>query len=113
MQFKKKSRIIISLVTFISLSCFSINSCTRREIKTDTAFTEEISKVISHVTSGTIPPNSEIIVRFVSPVVEKTKIGEEVDVFSFSPSISGKGKWKDERTISFIPDKDMLLNTEY
>lgn len=114
MQFKNDSKAIISIITVISLSCFGISSCMTREIKNDTEITEEISKVISHVTSGTIPPNSQIIVRFVSPVIEKSNVGDEIDVLTFSPSIKGKSIWKDERTISFIPEtSSMVLNTVY
>lgn len=79
----------------------------------ETLYTEEIAKTISHVSSGILPPDSEIILRFTEPVIDKSQVGQEIDVMSFTPSINGKTTWKDQRTLSFKPDSDMMLNTEY
>lgn len=112
MRYSKKAKTILALVLFTSLS-LPINSCIKSQIKENTIITEEIAKTISHVSNGILAPNSEIIVRFVNPVIEKSQVGQEIDVISFSPSINGKTIWKDDRTLAFTPENNMSLDTEY
>jgi uncharacterized protein YfaS (alpha-2-macroglobulin family) len=112
LKYTKKIKTILAILLFTSFT-LSINSCINTKIKDDTIFTEEVAKTISHVSNGVLPPNAEIIVRFVNPIIDKNQIGQEIDIISFSPSINGKTVWKDERTLSFKPEIDMNLNTEY
>lgn len=113
MYFYKRKIVSSFLFTLLIVLSFSFNSCVKQQIKSDTPLTEDVAKTISHVTSGIVPPNAEIIVRFVNPVIEKSDVGKEFDNLSFTPSINGKSIWKDTRTISFTPESSMPLNTEF
>jgi uncharacterized protein YfaS (alpha-2-macroglobulin family) len=91
-------------------------SCQEKQLKTiDNDYPLEVAKVVSNITSGIIPSNASITVRFVSPAVEKSEIGKPLDitVFSFEPRIKGATQWKDERTLVFTPEQDLPLKKEF
>ncbi|MBC7473745.1 MAG: Ig-like domain-containing protein, partial [Candidatus Sericytochromatia bacterium] len=102
-------------IIFLILIISSIISCGEKKLKTDTNYSIEVAKVVGQATSGTIPPNAQITVRFVSPIVDKKETKKDLSsyILSFSPKINGKIQWKDERTLIFIPEKELPLNTKY
>jgi alpha-2-macroglobulin len=85
-------------------------SLSHQRIKIDPGFSEYISAF----TSGTISSQSSIRIELVKEM-DAIEVNSEVDkkLFSFSPSISGKAYWVDNRTIEFRPDKPLKQNTRY
>ncbi len=80
----------------------------------DSAYTEELARVVSHATTGLIAPDADITVRFVNPVVGEAAVGKALlDVFAFSPRIRGTAVFRDNRTLVFSPDRPLPLRAEY
>ena len=61
------------------------------------------SEYITSYTSGIVPANSPIEVRFTTDFASKAKKTTEPGLFVFDPSIKGKAEWKDETTLVFTP----------
>src|SRR5688572_15444928 len=61
---------------------------------------------ISSYTAGVVSSGSSIRVILAQDAVDSTQIGQEssVSLFSFSPSVSGKATWLDQRTVEFKPE---------
>jgi uncharacterized protein YfaS (alpha-2-macroglobulin family) len=66
-------------------------------------------------TSGIISKSSAVQVRFTNAAIPKEQIGEEVtsNIFSLTPSVSGKAFWQDEKTIVFEPKEHMESGQAY
>ena len=62
------------------------------------------SEYISGYTSGIIPSNSAIEVRFTPEFAAKAD-KSAAGLFVFDPVIKGKTEWKDETTLVFIPSR--------
>lgn len=73
------------------------------------------AEYISAYTSGLISKNSTITVKLTESAAAKvTKEGiEPSDLFDFSPSLSGKATWVDDKTIEFKPDEEMPGGTHF
>lgn len=63
------------------------------------------SEYISGYTSGIIPVNSAIEIRFTPEFIKTANKNKLTGIFSFEPSIKGKAEWKDEVTLVFRPAK--------
>ncbi|MEN8153219.1 MAG: hypothetical protein ABFR75_04290, partial [Acidobacteriota bacterium] len=109
----------ISRILFIlTLSVLVMNiSCGKKEKDSQLPkqYTKDTAKIISHVTSGIISSGDPIFIRFVNPVADKDKVGTVIkkNIFSFSPGIDGISKWKDRRTIVFIPNSKLKFYKKY
>jgi hypothetical protein len=62
------------------------------------------SEYITGYTSGIIPANSTIEIRFTPEFAAKAN-KSATDLFEFEPSIKGKTEWKDETTLVFTPSR--------
>ena len=73
------------------------------------------AKLVSHVTSGIIPADGAVQVKFVAPVIERNLVGQNVQkaVFSFDPAIDGVARWKDTQTLEFQPNTALPLREQY
>lgn len=73
------------------------------------------AKLVSHVTSGIIPADGAVQVKFVAPVIERNLVGQNVQkaVFSFDPAIDGVTRWKDTQTLEFQPNAALPLREQY
>src|SRR5687768_5824037 len=70
-------------------------------------FKPEHSAYISAYSSGLIPKNGTIKVRFAHDLIPLNEVGKEVEksLFSFTPSMKGKTVWLDTRTVEFRPEE--------
>ena len=75
----------------------------------------ETARMVSHVSGGVLASTDPIRVRFVSPVVGKSQVGQvlRTRVFRFVPSIDGLATWEDVRTLVFKPNAPLALRTVY
>ena len=73
------------------------------------------SEYISAYTSGIISTESTIRILLTNEMETPIEIGKPIDkdLFDFSPSISGKAFWLDNRTIEFRPDKPLPGDTQF
>ena len=71
--------------------------------------------MVSHVSEGVLASTDPIRVRFVSPVIGKSQVGQvlRTRVFRFMPSIDGLAAWEDVRTLVFKPNAPLTLRTVY
>lgn len=69
----------------------------------------EFAEYVSAYTSGLVASDGDIQIVLQNDSYMYTGNGKEVgdELFSFSPSISGKSYWKDSRTIVFKPEKQL------
>ncbi len=60
-------------------------------------------------------PDQAIEIVFVNPVSDISKAGTAIkeNIFEFKPDISGESKWKDDRTLVFIPEKELKQRQNY
>lgn len=111
----KNSRLLM-LVVFFSIAGI-LSGCTRRPANkyTKTQILPAQEKFISAYTSGIIPRNETIKVRFTTDATTTENVGKEAErsYFSFTPSIKGKTYWLDTRTIEFRPDERMASGLTY
>ena len=75
----------------------------------------ETARMVSHVSEGVLASTDPIRVRFVSPVVGESQVGQVLQkrVFRFVPSIDGLATWEDERTLVLKPNAPLALRTVY
>ena len=109
----KAANIISVFTVFLVLfSCETKDNKTLRLLKNQT--TESIfvnlpldkgfSEYISGYTSGIIPANSQIEIRFTPEFAAKANKSAS-NLFVFEPSLRGKTEWKDETTLVFTPSR--------
>ena len=94
--------VVFTMLTVLLL----LSSCGKRKaISIDPAF----SKYIEAYTSGVISRKSTIRVQLAVDAQVSHTLNETLkeELFSFSPSVSGKAYWVDARTIEFKPEKDL------
>ncbi len=63
------------------------------------------SEYITGYTSGIIPANSVIEIRFTPEFAAKAGKQTPAGLFVFNPAIKGKTEWTDETTLVFTPSK--------
>lgn len=101
---KKKIYLIPCFIFFCI--CFS---CSKKEFVPESEFTPYINAY----TGGVIPSSSSIRIELVNEqadITPNTEIKEKL--FSFSPSLSGKTYWANNRVIEFIPHAGALKSGE-
>ena len=79
------------------------------------SYSLETARMVSHVSGGVLASTDPIRVRFVSPVVGESQVGQmlRTRVFRFVPSIDGLATWEDVRTLVFKPNAPLALRTVY
>ena len=75
----------------------------------------ETARMVSHVSAGVLASTDPIRVRFVSPVIGESQVGQvlKTRVFRFVPSIDGLATWEDVRTLVFKPNAPLALRAVY
>lgn len=78
------------------------------------AGSDEIARYLNYVPSSILPDQS-IDLEFIAPVPGAGNPGTEIskDLMDFDPDIEGVLVWKNERTISYIPDDDLNQGQTY
>ena len=96
-----KAATITLAATFVVIAATTTMKKKVHAVEFDKAFTPYISAY----TSGLVPKNSRIQVRFASDVAQADEVGKEIPnkLFEFSPAIEGKMVWVDTRTVEFKP----------
>jgi alpha-2-macroglobulin len=107
-----KTAILFFIFTslFVLISCDSGNNNTTKplnekgeeNIPSVIPLDKGFSEYISEFTSGIIPANSAIEIRFTPEFAAKADKSAS-GLFVFEPSIKGKSEWKDETTLVFTP----------
>lgn len=109
-QYRKGLITIAVSVILIALTLFLF---VRRHKKpgVDSAF----SRYIESYTTGIISKESSIRIKLAGDVPTSHEDNGALPdgIFSFSPSISGKAYWVDERTIEFRPNQNLDANKSY
>ncbi|MEI6049135.1 MAG: MG2 domain-containing protein [Bacteroidota bacterium] len=104
--------ISIILILLFVISCGSKDNKIIRPLKAKTAETppaviyldKGFSEYISSYTSGIIPSNSAIEIRFTPEFAAKSDKSSS-GLFVFEPAIKGNAEWKDETTLVFSPSR--------
>jgi uncharacterized protein YfaS (alpha-2-macroglobulin family) len=118
----KTIKLIISLTAFLLLY-----SCISKETKEGSSalydkslpavanipFDKGFSKYITAFTSGVIPVNSSIEIRFSPEFASEIKKNKPSGLFVFDPSINGKTEWVDDQTLVFTPGKILEYGKTY
>ncbi len=76
------------------------------EIPVNMPLDKGFSDFITGYTSGTVPANSTIEIRFTPDFASKANKSAS-GLFVFEPSIKGKTEWKDETTLVFTPSRPL------
>jgi uncharacterized protein YfaS (alpha-2-macroglobulin family) len=71
------------------------------------------SEYIAGYTSGVVPANSAIEIRFTPEFAAMAKKETPSGLFTFEPSIKGKAEWKDETTLVFTPSRLLDAGKSY
>src|SRR5690606_3930663 len=73
------------------------------------------AKFVEGYTTGVISRESTIRLRLASQVntVQETHTEDTRKLFSFHPSVKGKTRWIDARTVEFIPEEQFDPSQEY
>ena len=98
---------------FVLLTLFA---CSQKSLEdAPLSYSLETARMVSHVSGGVLASTDPIRVRFVSPVVGKSQVGQvlRTRVFRFVPSIDGLATWEDVRTLVFKPNAPLVLRTVY
>lgn len=109
---KAAKLISIFFVLLLVTSCGSKDNKVIRPIKGQTTeappanipLDKGFSEYISGYTSGIIPANSAIEIRFTPEFAAKADKSTS-GLFVFEPAVKGKTEWKDETTLVFTPSR--------
>ncbi|MFL9484721.1 alpha-2-macroglobulin family protein [Chitinophagaceae bacterium LWZ2-11] len=91
----------------------AISACSSK--KKIASIDPEFAKYINTFTSGVVSKKATIRIQLTGDATTTHTLNEAVkeNLFSFSPSVSGKAYWIDARTIEFKPDKDLKPDELY
>ncbi len=99
-----------SLCLAVTITLFS---CSKKDkwIDVDPAF----SKYIDAYTTGVVSKTSAVRIQLAAEAATTHAVGEVVkeNLFSLSPTVSGKAVWLDARTIEFKPEKNLSPDQLY
>jgi uncharacterized protein YfaS (alpha-2-macroglobulin family) len=97
----------------IAILLLSVTSCVTE--KTPTQEKTSPHSMISAYTTGTISRTSPIRIRFITDIVDSSRINQDLDLspFSFSPRLKGRAFWPDTRTLEFRPEKTLDPDQKY
>ncbi|MCF8381500.1 MAG: hypothetical protein K9H49_18145 [Bacteroidales bacterium] len=75
----------------------------------------QLSEYVSGYTAGPIARSSDVIIKFIKPVIDTEKVGSglESGTLTFNPSIEGSAIWDDVSTLIFTPENKFDWATEY
>ena len=98
------------LITLIIASCGGDNSVKKSDEKQQSLLSpmpldKGFSEYIASYTSGIVPANSVIEIRFTESFASTAEKKNSSSLFSFEPAIKGKAEWVDETTLRFVPSK--------
>lgn len=106
-----KSLLVAIAVVTLASGIYLLNA--KSSIKKKGRINPAFASYISAYTAGSISRASTIRIQLANNFADSTKIGEELSVFSFEPSIKGKANWVDASTIEFIPAEPLPSGQEY
>ena len=103
--------ILIILISLIAVSCGNREKGTLKQVvqnireapKAMLPIDKGFSEYITGYTSGIVPANSVIEVRFTPEFAAKAGKQTPIGLFSFIPLIKGRAEWIDETTLIFRP----------
>ncbi|MCX6332913.1 MAG: MG2 domain-containing protein [Bacteroidia bacterium] len=110
---KPTKSLLIIVIFFIAASCGQKDKIAQRTLLPKEPVKQQVilpldkgfSEYISGYTSGIVPANSAIEIRFTPEFAAKADKKTTAGLFSFEPSIKGKTEWKDDNTLIFTPAK--------
>jgi hypothetical protein len=107
----KRSSYLI-MVHFILL--ISVFSCKQEEKMIIGENESHPARYIKY-TPEKIFPDEPISIEFISPMVKVEQIGKNIEkkIFEIKPDIDGEITWKGEKTLVFVPEKELDLRKEY
>lgn len=75
---------------------------------------ESLAKVIAEATTGLLPRDGVVLVRFNQPMVS-SGLGEVLtdNPFEFNPGVSGKAMWREDSLLVFAPDAPWPASTNF
>src|SRR5688572_20107941 len=99
----KKIAIGVVAIGIVVLGVFYFSE-SRGKKTPDSYINPAFSEYITSYTAGVISSGSSIRIILASDAVDSTLLGKEssVDLFSFSPALTGKTIWLDRRTVEFV-----------
>lgn len=106
----------MKMSVLILLALLLFEGCKKkRATDEELSYPLETAKLVSQVTSGVIPPDGSIMVRFTSPVIKGNLVGQSVKetVFQFDPQITGTTRWESTQTLIFKPNGSLPLREKY
>jgi hypothetical protein len=108
----KAAKFILLIIVLFSASCGTKDnkaSKTTAEIKEPVQvyipLDKGFSEYIASYTSGIIPVNGDIEIRFTPEFASKADKSKLSGLFEFEPSIKGKAEWTDDITLVFKPSR--------
>lgn len=110
-NFFSSFRLLLSfgVIAAVATYFFISKAYSEKSTRIDAAF----ANYISAYTSGAISRQSEVRIQLAGNFADSAKIGQETDLFSFSPDIEGKAYWLDASTIAFKPASPLPSGTHY
>ncbi|MHA4895693.1 alpha-2-macroglobulin family protein [Pedobacter sp. PWIIR3] len=110
-QKNKTALIFGALVLALAVAAFFI----LMKPKKTAGYNQQYAKYIEAFTSGTVSKKSYIRIHLAAQAKTLSAVGipDNRDLFSFSPSLSGKSYWIDAQTVEFRPDHDMESDQNY
>lgn len=104
-----KLAVAATALTLASIFLINVFAKNNKNKRINPAF----ASYISAYTSGTISRESTIRIQLAGNFGDSSKIGNDANVFNFSPSIKGKAYWIDASTIEFKPSAPLLSGQKY
>jgi uncharacterized protein YfaS (alpha-2-macroglobulin family) len=109
----KKITIVVVAIGIVVFGIFYFTD-TKGKKKSDNYINPAFSEYISSYTAGVISSGSTIRIILAQDAVDSSFIGEStVNLFSFKPSLNGKTRWLDKRTVEFTPETRMASGQIY
>lgn len=121
---KQAGKFPLFMTIILSLLIISIFSgCTEKEegnskikrFKNDKINTYTLSRYVSSHTSGSILPDSPILIRFTDNMVDYDTVGKKENKarFKIKPKVAGKAVWLDRQQLQYIPDEPLKKGEKY
>ena len=100
---------IVAILVLLAIAAFFYFKSKRTSSYEAMEINPAFGEYIASYTSGVISANGKLRIILTNPVGDSAEIGKEISakLFDFSPSISGKTYWLDNRTIEFRPNEKM------
>jgi alpha-2-macroglobulin len=107
--------LLVSLVLVVGVSVFYLLQSARAVTEAPGRIDPAYSSYVATYTSGVISSRTPLKFRFTSAVADSSRIGKEADsrLAQISPSVPGKLRWLDGRTLEFTPEKKWASGSAY